>query len=82
MGDYKITYLPDGEFTAIPSLAFKDSTDEDWKNHKQYLNKEGKLLMSVGSFLIENEHEKILFDLGIGDRHISTPEGNELEVNY
>ena len=82
MGDYKITYLPDGEFTAIPSLAFKDSTDEDWKNHKQYLNKEGKLLMSVGSFLIEHEHEKILFDLGIGDRHISTPEGNELEVNY
>ena len=76
MGDYKITYLPDGEFTAIPSLAFKDSTDEDWKNHKQYLNKEGKLLMSVGSFLIEHEHEKNLFDLGIGDRHISTPEGN------
>ena len=32
--------------------------------------------MSVGPFLIENEHEKILFDLGIGDRHISTPEGN------
>ena len=82
MGDYKITYLPDGEFTAIPSLAFKDSTDEDWKNHKQYLNKEGKLLMSVGPFLIEHEHEKNLFDLGIGDRHISTPEGNELEVNY
>ena len=75
LGDYKITYLPDGEFTAIPTLAFKDSTNEDWQNLKQYLNKEGKVLMSVGSFLIEHEHEKILFDLGIGNRHISTPEG-------
>ena len=54
MGDYKITYLPDGEFTAIPSLAFKGSTEEDWKNLKQYLNKDGNVLMSVGSFLIEH----------------------------
>ena len=76
IGEYKITYLPDGEFTAIPSLAFKGSTEEDWKNLKQYINKEGKVLMSVGSFLIEYHHEKILFDLGIGNNHISTPEGN------
>ena len=75
LGEYKITYLPDGEFTAIPSLAFKGSTEEDWKHLKQYLNKEGKVLMSVGSFLIEYHQEKILFDLGIGNTHISTPEG-------
>ncbi len=31
--------------------------------------------MSIGSFLIEYKNEKILFDLGQGDNHISTPEG-------
>ena len=32
--------------------------------------------MSIGSFLIEYKNEKILLDLGVGDRHLSLPEGN------
>ena len=28
MGEYKVTYLPDGEGTAIPTFAFKGSTEE------------------------------------------------------
>ena len=32
--------------------------------------------MGFGSFLIEYKNEKILLDLGIGDTHISTPEGD------
>ena len=75
LGEYKITYLPDGEGYTIPSLSFHGSTEEDWKNLKEYLNKEGKFLISFGSFLIEYKNEKILFDLGIGKNHYSTPEG-------
>ena len=63
MGEYKITYLPDGKGYTIPSFAYFDSTDEDWNKKKKYLNKEGKSLMSIGSFLIEYKTEKILFDL-------------------
>ena len=76
IGEYKVTYLPDGEGSIIPSFAYHGSTEEDWRNLKEYLNKEGKSLMSIGSFLIEYKNEKILFDLGIGDNHYSTPEGN------
>ena len=76
MGEYKITYLPDGKGYTIPSFAYFDSTDEDWNKKKKYLNKEGKSLMSIGSFLIEYKTEKILFDLGLGDKHFSLPEGN------
>ena len=75
LGEYKITYLPDGEGYTIPSLSFHGSTEEDWKNLKEYLNKEGKFLISFGSFLIEYKNEKILFDLGIGKNHYSAPEG-------
>ena len=76
MGEYKITYLPDGKGYTIPSFAYFDSTDEDWNKKKKYLNKEGKSLMSIGSFLIKYKTEKILFDLGLGDKHFSLPEGN------
>ena len=75
LGDYKITYLTDGEGYTIPSLSYQGSTDEDWKSLKNYLNKEGKSLISIGSFLIEYKNEKILFDLGVGEKHFSTPEG-------
>jgi 2,4-dienoyl-CoA reductase-like NADH-dependent reductase (Old Yellow Enzyme family)/glyoxylase-like metal-dependent hydrolase (beta-lactamase superfamily II) len=75
MGEYKVTYLPDGEGYTIPSFSYHGSTEEDWKKLKQYLNKEGKSLMSIGSFLIEYKNEKILFDLGIGNIHYSQPEG-------
>lgn len=47
MGEYKITYLPDGKGYTIPSFAYFDSTDEDWNKKKKYLNKEGKSLMSI-----------------------------------
>ena len=76
LGEYKITYLPNGEGQTIPSFAYHGSTEEDWKKHKDYLTKEGKSLMSIGSFLIEYKNEKILFDLGIGNNHFSSPEGN------
>ena len=75
LGEYKVTYLPDGEGSTIPSFSYHGSTEEDWKNLKQYLNKEGKTLMSIGSFLIEYKNEKILFDVGIGKCHYETPEG-------
>ncbi len=75
LGEYKITYLPDGEGHVIPSLAYEGSTEEDWKKYKDYLTKEGNSLMSIGSFLIEYKNEKILFDLGMGREHFSSPEG-------
>ena len=75
LGEYKITYIPDGEGSTIPFLSYRGSTEDDWKNLKAYLNKEGKVVTSAGSFLIEFKQEKILVDLGIGEQPHSTPEG-------
>ena len=75
LGEYKVTYLPDGELLTLPDLSYHGSTADDWNKLGQYL-KDGKALMGFGSFLIEYKNEKILLDLGIGDTHISTPEGD------
>ena len=76
LGEYKVTYLPDGVGFTIPSNTYHGSTVNDWKNLHEYLNKKGESLMSIGSFLIEYKNEKILFDLGMGDIHFSAPEGS------
>ena len=75
LGEYKVTYLPDGEGTTLPDLSYHGSTSDDWNKLGQYL-KNGKALMGIGSFLIEYKKEKILLDLGIGEAHYSTPEGD------
>ena len=75
LGEYKVTYLPDGEILTLPDLSYHGSTSDDWKNLGHYL-KDGKALMGFGSFLIEYKKEKILLDLGIGEAHFSIPEGN------
>ena len=72
--NYKVTYVPDGQGSFF-SNAFRGSTEKEWKLNKEYLDKEGKVLLSFGSFLIEYKNEKILFDLGIGSEPISFPEG-------
>ena len=80
LGEYKVTYLPDGEGTTLPDLSYHGSTSDDWNKLGQYL-KNGKALMGIGSFLIEYKKEKILLDLGIGEIHYSTPEGDGIGGN-
>ena len=75
LGEYKVTYLPDGIIYNIPSITYQGSTENDWKNLHEYLNKKGETVMGIGAFLIEYKNEKILLDTGLGNKHYSTPEG-------
>ena len=78
LDQYRVTYIPDGvgltrNFEAM--LANLGTNEEDSKKLKEYLNKEGKLVISYGAFLIENKKDKILFDLGMGQENVSYIEG-------
>ena len=78
LGQYRVTYIPDGvgvtrNFEQM--LEGLGSNEEETKKLKEYLDKEGKLVISYGSFLIENKDDKILFDLGIGKETYSYVEG-------
>ena len=78
LGQYKVSFIPDGfgvtrNFEQM--LAGLGSTEEESKKLKEYLDPDGNLLITYGSFLIENKNEKILFDLGIGEGSYSYVEG-------
>ena len=78
LGHYRVTYIPDGEGLTRnfeQMLAGLVSTKEDKQKLKEYLDVDGKLVISYGAFLIEHKEDKILFDLGIGNETYTYLEG-------
>jgi glyoxylase-like metal-dependent hydrolase (beta-lactamase superfamily II) len=73
IGDIQVTYLPDGETRLVPTAFFPASTDEGWGLHPEWLDENGQLLCSIGSFLIQSGDRKVLVDTGFGPRHVEFP---------
>ncbi|MDQ1502228.1 MAG: hypothetical protein QOI86_5568 [Actinomycetota bacterium] len=74
VGDIKLTYLPDGEAHIAAMGMFPASTPEGWVEHKQYLDDEGRVVSTLGGFLVETGDRKILVDLGFGKNHVEIPD--------
>jgi glyoxylase-like metal-dependent hydrolase (beta-lactamase superfamily II) len=53
VGDFKITYLNDGGGYITPEAMYPSSSSEGWTNYKRLLDDEGRLVISIGGFLIE-----------------------------
>lgn len=75
LGDTKVSYLPDGEVRLRPLALLKDSTDEVWAAHPEYLDATGHLVGSVGGLLVEHGDRALLIDTGFGPRTLEAPEG-------
>jgi glyoxylase-like metal-dependent hydrolase (beta-lactamase superfamily II) len=73
IGDIRVTYLPDGETRLAPTAFFPASTEEGWKLHPEWLDEEGRLLVSIGSFLLQSGDRNVLVDTGFGPRHVEFP---------
>ena len=73
VGDIRITYLPDGNGTAAATVVFPSTNQELWEAHRQFLDAEGQLLVSIGGFLIETGDRKVVVDLGFGDAVVPFP---------
>ncbi|NMH96481.1 MBL fold metallo-hydrolase [Pseudonocardia acidicola] len=67
VGDIRITYIPDGDATVDATTVFPAANDTLWEAHRELFTDDGKLLMTMGSFLIETAGRTILVDLGFGD---------------
>jgi len=50
-----VTYLPDGYALLNPAVVFAPGTNVDWASHSEDLDAYGRVLISMGSFLIESE---------------------------
>ena len=74
VGDTTVTYLPDGEVHLEPTIFFPTSTAEGWASFAPYLDKDGRLPVSVGSFLIRTATHRVLVDLGLGAVDFEVPD--------
>ncbi|WP_329395455.1 MBL fold metallo-hydrolase [Streptomyces melanogenes] len=75
LGDTKVSYVPDGDVRLRPLQLLKDSTDEVWAAHPEYLDATGHLVGSVGALLVEHGDRALLIDTGFGPQTHEEPEG-------
>ncbi|MBW0088018.1 MBL fold metallo-hydrolase [Pseudonocardia sp. KRD-184] len=73
VGDIRVTYLPDGDASLSASAIFPAANDALWEAHRELFDDDGKLLMSLGGFLVESGGKKIIVDLGFGDMTVPFP---------
>ena len=73
LGDIKVTYLPDGGGITNPLAMYPASTEAGWQKYPDLLTDEGKLLTTIGGYLIEVGNRKIAVDQGIGPVNIDFP---------
>jgi glyoxylase-like metal-dependent hydrolase (beta-lactamase superfamily II) len=74
VGDIRLTYLPDGEGHLVPTAVIPTSTEEAWQAHSQLLDDNGRIVTTLGGFLIETGDRKVVVDLGFGDQTADFPD--------
>jgi glyoxylase-like metal-dependent hydrolase (beta-lactamase superfamily II) len=73
LGTTTVTYLPDGEVHLDPAVLFPAAGPDGWAVYAPYLDGDGRLPVSVGSFLIRTGAHRILVDLGLGQVDFEVP---------
>jgi glyoxylase-like metal-dependent hydrolase (beta-lactamase superfamily II) len=73
VGAFKITYLNDGGGLIVPTAMYPASTDKGWENYQDFLDDQGRIVVSIGGFLIETGDHKIVMDLGFGPMTVEFP---------
>ncbi|MEV1169033.1 MBL fold metallo-hydrolase [Nonomuraea sp. NPDC049784] len=73
LGTTTVTYLPDGEAHLDPAVLFPASGSDGWAAHAPYLDADGRLPVSIGSFLIDTGAHRVLVDLGLGAVDFEAP---------
>jgi glyoxylase-like metal-dependent hydrolase (beta-lactamase superfamily II) len=66
IGDIRLTFLPDGIGTVAPGPLFPGVDQAGWVRHRRWLGDDGRVVTSMGGFLIETGDRKVLVDTGLG----------------
>ena len=66
IGSYEIEPVLDGVMKVPATAAFTKTTDADWAPHRDLLDENGMVGMSLGGFLLRGEDRVILVDVGLG----------------
>lgn len=73
LGDFKITYLADGGGIVVPTALYPASTEAGWQKYPDLLDDDGKVITSLGGFLIETGDRKIVMDTAMGPVTVDFP---------
>jgi len=75
VGDIAITYLPDGKGHFVPHQMFPASgSQEAWDKHARWLDSDGRVVATIGAFLIRTGDRNVLVDLGFGEAEVDIPD--------
>ena len=74
LGATTVTFLPDGDVHLNPTALFPESAPDGWAAYAPYLGPDGRLPVSVGSFLVRTPSHAVLVDLGLGAVEFEVPE--------
>lgn len=69
VGGMRIDPVIDGAGSFEPTRSFRGTTAEQWAQHRDLLDEDGKLGFSMGGFLVRGHGRTTLVDLGLGPRH-------------
>jgi glyoxylase-like metal-dependent hydrolase (beta-lactamase superfamily II) len=68
VGDFRVSYVPDGAVKMVPSFLFPGTSDADWAKEADFLDESGWLTISSGGLLVERGDRAVLIDAGFGPR--------------
>jgi len=57
----------------VPMAFFPASTPEGWKPHSKWLDDQGRLVATIGGFLIQTAGRNVLVDIGFGHKEVEFP---------
>ncbi|GCF10620.1 MBL fold metallo-hydrolase [Dictyobacter arantiisoli] len=85
LGDIHITFIPDGSVLFEPTGLLPTTTTQDWQGYQSLLNEQGKLVGSMGAYIVQTANHTLLVDTAYGDKHaeddILTLHGGALLTN-
>lgn len=69
-GEYQVTHIPDGLVQMNPRIWFAESSDDDWSSRADHLDRDGFLVGSIGSLLVQHDGRALLIDAGYGPHQV------------
>ncbi|MEX0683408.1 MAG: MBL fold metallo-hydrolase [Dehalococcoidia bacterium] len=66
IGNYEIDPVIDGTAQVPATVVFPNTGDSDWAPHRQLLDEDGRVGMTLGGFLLRGDGRAILVDVGLG----------------
>src|SRR5262245_15201581 len=73
VGGIRITFLPDGDGRIDKLALFPGTTPDGWALHPEWLDENGRVLTTIGGFLIQTGGRNLLIDTGYGPQQAEAP---------